>query len=178
MKSKSEILKAIEERLKGHDFTGEVMDDRFCDHVQPEAWAYLTEEETEALRKMEAEGDEQAMFEAMSVIVMAFVSWLHRGWVSGEEEKPQEVPMRKEVVELAQGALDKIRRVIVEGLPPVYKGVNDWLMDFYPDLPWNLPEQAQALEWIMARPEFEKVAQDFRAKFDFDLKREFQKVVS
>jgi len=72
--SKHSVLAKIESRLSGHDFTGEVLDDDWCDAIAPTALQYLSSKEILSLEKL---GDD-AIAQAIAVVLREFVLWLCR----------------------------------------------------------------------------------------------------
>lgn len=78
-KAKELVLGRIRERLAAlrgdmeKGFCATVLDDRWSDHVTPEAFGYLTEEEAEALETLDGE---QAVAEGSCVVLREFVLYL------------------------------------------------------------------------------------------------------
>ena len=69
-KAKQEALLLIAERLKGHDFCGEILDDRWVDNVTQEAIRYLNDDETKSLGDLaEPEEDPEDLVVAQHVMV-------------------------------------------------------------------------------------------------------------
>jgi len=74
-RAKEQVLLRIRERMQGvrPDFCATVMDDRWSDHVTPEAFGYLADEEAEALEKL---GGTEAACEGANVVIREFVLYL------------------------------------------------------------------------------------------------------
>lgn len=73
-----EILGNLHHRMANNDFIGQILDDRWVDHVCPEAYDYLAEEEIEALQALYVEDDladdeVPPHGEACNVVLKAFV---------------------------------------------------------------------------------------------------------
>lgn len=77
-KAKERTLQIIQERLRKlrgdteNGFCATVLDDRWSDHVTPEAFGYLTDEEAEALEKLGGE----AVADGTTVVLREFVLYL------------------------------------------------------------------------------------------------------
>ncbi len=59
-------------------------------------------------------------------------------------------------------------------LPECYKGVQDWLFDFYPDLSWDDEDFIMDVQAVINHPEFGKVQGWFLTKHHFNLLDELQ----
>jgi len=88
------------------------------------------------------------------------------------EYKPEKVK------ELAKGALAQLAKIGKDGkLPSVYKNVQDFLYDFYPDLPWEAVAQIKAMKLILSDPTFKTVAAEWKEKLDFDWDKELREAI-
>lgn len=78
-----------------------------------------------------------------------------------------------DVKDLAIGALEKLKKYATEGLPACYNNsVDDFLWDFYPDLPWDF-RMIESIDIILQHPEFPAVRQQWLDRFNFDWNIEF-----
>jgi len=79
---------------------------------------------------------------------------------------------------LAKGALAKLVKIGKEGkLASVYKSVDDYLYDFYPDLPWDSVAQLKAMKIIQSDPAFKGMVADWKEKLDFDWDKEMKDAI-
>lgn len=72
MANKDQILRQIRDRIRDHNFAGEILDDAWAEHVTPRAVEYLTPEEIDALDEV----DEEAITEGAEVILDEFLRWM------------------------------------------------------------------------------------------------------
>jgi len=88
------------------------------------------------------------------------------------EYKPEKVK------ELAKGALAQLAKIGKAGkLPSAYKNVQDFLYDFYPDLPWDAVPQMEAMKLIRSDSAFKAVVADWKEKLDFDWDAELRDAI-
>jgi hypothetical protein len=78
-------------------------------------------------------------------------------------------------IELADKAAEQVRKYTLEGLPSCYKNVQEWLYDFYPDLPWDKDGSIAAINHILQN--HKSVLVSFEKKFNFDLEDDLQKAI-
>lgn len=68
-KTRQEVLRGIEERMKSTDFLGTILDDIWAEQVTPRAMEFLSVEEVEGL-----EGDSVA--EGVNIVLRHFVRYI------------------------------------------------------------------------------------------------------
>ena len=68
------VLMAIEKRMCGHDFCGEILDDAWCERVCSRLGEYLEDDEHDLLERMG--DDEEAVQQAHNLIAREFVRHL------------------------------------------------------------------------------------------------------
>lgn len=80
------------------------------------------------------------------------------------------------VQKLATSALDKLGQYAREGLPAVYKeSVQDWLYDFWPDLPWNMQDAVWCVNLMREDPRYPTIIAEFKTRYGFDMDAELSK---
>jgi hypothetical protein len=77
---------------------------------------------------------------------------------------------------MARNILKKLDTYSKNDLPSCYESVNDWLFDFYPDLPWD-PGARHSLEWLTTNPEAIKVIEQFSKRVKFDMMYELKQAM-
>ena len=81
---------------------------------------------------------------------------------------------------LATRAYAGLKVVAENGLPKrdngdvIYNNFQDYLFDFYPNLPWNQEDQLVAIKQIMAEPDYKETMQKIQNKFNFDMDADFK----
>lgn len=66
----------------------------------------------------------------------------------------------------------QLEHVVKHGMPDCYTGVEDWLFDFYPDLPWDPVESAKVAHVLLIS--HAGVLEAFQTRFAFDLATELK----
>ena len=80
---------------------------------------------------------------------------------------------RVQAESLAEAAWRKLMDFTRQGLPEVYESFQDYLSDFYPDLPWDEVGSEAACEYLLLKPEW-----DFdliRQTFAFDMRASLER---
>lgn len=92
------ILVGIAARLEGYDFTAEILDDRWGDHIIANAHHYLNEDEVAALEALVPEDEENCLIDRLAMIaegahkvLREFVMYLCDMY----EIKPEELEVRR-----------------------------------------------------------------------------------
>jgi hypothetical protein len=67
----------------------------------------------------------------------------------------------------------KLLRVGKKGLPKVYGNIGQWLIDFWPDLPWNPKEFVEVLELIQGSEDWEEICTLWRKRYSIDMNNLF-----
>ena len=70
---------------------------------------------------------------------------------------------------LADGAFAQLKQYSQERFPAVYADADEFLGDWFQDLPWNSREQLNALQWILSQPEIREVASAWSSKYNYDI---------
>ena len=83
---------------------------------------------------------------------------------------------KQHAIKMAKNVLEKLVGYSQNGLPSCYKSVEDWLYDFYPDLPWD-PGARHSLEWLTTNPEAIDVIKQFSKRVKFDMMYELKQAV-
>ena len=83
----------------------------------------------------------------------------------GRSEKAQKI---KHLV-MAEYCLLHIKRVVVVGLPPVYKNISEFMFDFAADFPWSDPDRSECIEFVKVYAKDGLLAADLLAKFGVNI---------
>lgn len=73
------IMSRLRKRVKGHDFSAEIPDDRWVEQVREEFLNYLTPRELGRLREIDGETDTEFIPAACDIVEKAFMR--HLGYV-------------------------------------------------------------------------------------------------
>ena len=76
-------------------------------------------------------------------------------------------------IELAVEALIELEDYTENGLPDVYDNVQEYMYDFYPNLPRDIEERNMAIDYML-RPEVWNVLHSFNERFNFDIEAELR----
>lgn len=86
------------------------------------------------------------------------------GYRSETTEKNTQTSIR-----MAEAALDELEIVANEGLNPVYSSMDEYLMDWYMDLPWDADGLMDSIMHLMTNKRAAKVSKMINDKFGFDI---------
>ena len=80
---------------------------------------------------------------------------------------------QEKIIELAEQALEELEEYTEDGLPKVYECVQEYMYDFYPNLPWDTEPRNVAIDHML-RPEAWAILHAFTERFDFDIEAELK----
>lgn len=72
----------------------------------------------------------------------------------------------------ANGALSELEAVVREGFKPVYDGIEDWLCDFWPGLPWVNERRDSVIKIMLADPRMDEIEEGFQQRYNFSIIKE------
>lgn len=110
-----------------------------------------------------------AMGEMIKTIMAA-----HKELEGGEKVTEGHVTTPGRAKELAHKLLTQLEKY-GKKLPEVYKDVNDYLYDMYPDLPWDPVGTEIALKELIAHPKMKEVNALWLQNHKFDMLKELKK---
>ena len=85
--------------------------------------------------------------------------------------------------QLGNKAYTELKSVSIHGLPKrkdgteIYNSFNDYLFDFYSDLPWTPCENAIAIRHIMSKSDYNQTMNRIKNKFNFDMDNDFKSAI-
>jgi hypothetical protein len=80
--------------------------------------------------------------------------------------------MSSEFNDLGPKLMTKLMKDVERGhIDPVYDDINDWLCDFWPDLPWNPEGQEREVRKMLKHERLEDIHNFFFTKYGLDFKK-------
>ena len=89
--------------------------------------------------------------------------------IMGAERKTS----KKQSIEMTKNALKELEKVSQKGLPEIYETLRDFLTDWYPNLPWDIPGSKHAFMFLLKDKIAKKIAVNIKKRFRYNIYKEW-----